>query len=411
MKAAAAKRWSLGNLRDMASSLPGPRHRDRDRGGALPPVKRRARLWIITALSLITFFAVVAYMYPHHSKRACYMISSRGCKALADWLPPSLREYSDDEIAARVVISEILSNPPVIRKDSKIAFMFLTPGALPFERLWDRFFQGHEGKFSVYIHASKERPVHYSRYFVSREIRSDEVVWGRISMVDAERRLLANALRDPTNQQFVLLSDSCVPLRSFEYIYNYLMYSNVSYVDCFDDPGQHGSGRHMNHMLPEIQKKDFRKGAQWFTMKRQHAVATMADSLYYSKFRDYCGPGIENNKNCIADEHYLPTFFHMLDPTGISNWTVTQVDWSERKWHPKTYMPEDVTHELLNNLTSTDTVVHVTSVGEGEEIWMPCMWNGIKRPCYLFGRKFHPDTLDKLLDLFSNYTKSVSWQL
>lgn len=35
--------------------------------------------------------------------------------------------------------------------------------------------QGHEGKFSVYIHASKETPVHYSRYFVNREIRSDEV--------------------------------------------------------------------------------------------------------------------------------------------------------------------------------------------------------------------------------------------
>ncbi|CAH2077533.1 unnamed protein product [Thlaspi arvense] len=396
-----AKRWSLGNLRDTASSLPGARYR--------APTRRRA--WIIMALSLITIFAVVAYMYPHHSKRACYMISSRGCKALADWLPPSLRELSDDEIAARVVVNEILSNPPVIRKDSKIAFMFLTPGTLPFERLWDRFFQGHEGKFSVYIHASKERPVHYSRYFVNREIRSDEVVWGRISMVDAERRLLANALRDPSNQQFALLSDSCVPLRSFEYIYNYLMYSNVSYVDCFDDPGQHGSGRHMNHMLPEIQKKDFRKGAQWFTMKRQHAVATMADSLYYSKFRDYCGPGIENNKNCIADEHYLPTFFYMLDPNGISNWTVTQVDWSERKWHPKTYMPEDITHELLNNLTSADTVVHVTSVGMGEEIWMPCMWNGIKRPCYLFGRKFHPDTLDQLLNLFSNYTRSVSWHL
>jgi hypothetical protein len=53
----------------------------------------------------------------------------------------------------------------------------------------------------------------------------------------------------------------------------------------------------------------------------------------------------------------------MLDPGGIANWTVTQVDWSERKWHPKTYMPEDITHELLNNLTSTDTLVHVTSVG------------------------------------------------
>uniref|UniRef100_A0A1J3JPH7 Glycosyltransferase BC10 n=1 Tax=Noccaea caerulescens TaxID=107243 RepID=A0A1J3JPH7_NOCCA len=396
------KRWSLcSNLRETAY-LPGGRYR--------APTRRRVWM-IIMAISVITMFALVAYMYPHHSKRACYMISSRGCKALADWIPPALREFSDDEIASRLVIREILSNPPVIRKNSKIAFMFLTPGTLPFERLWDRFFQGHEGKFSVYIHASKERPLHYSRYFVNREIRSDEVVWGRISMVDAERRLLANALRDPANQQFALLSDSCVPLRSFDYIYNYLMYSNVSYVDCFDDPGEHGSGRHMNHMLPEIPKKDFRKGAQWFTMKRQHAVATMADSLYYSKFRDYCGPGIENNKNCIADEHYLPTFFYMLDPSGISNWTVTQVDWSERKWHPKTYMPEDITHELLNNLTSTDTVVHVTSVGMGEEIWMPCLWNGIKRPCYLFGRKFHPDALDKLLDLFSNYTSSVKWHL
>lgn len=36
----------------------------------------------------------------------------------------------------------------------------------------------------------------------------------------------------------------------------------------FDDPGEHGSGRHMNHMLPEIPKKDFRKGAQ--VKKKQH---------------------------------------------------------------------------------------------------------------------------------------------
>lgn len=35
--------------------------------------------------------------------------------------------------------------------------------------------QGHEGKFSIYVHASKEKPVHVSRYFLNREIRSDEV--------------------------------------------------------------------------------------------------------------------------------------------------------------------------------------------------------------------------------------------
>ncbi|KAK8660363.1 hypothetical protein V6N13_051290 [Hibiscus sabdariffa] len=38
--------------------------------------------------------------------------------------------------------------------------------------------------FSFYVHASKEKPVHMSRYFLHREIRSDEVVWVIISMVD-----------------------------------------------------------------------------------------------------------------------------------------------------------------------------------------------------------------------------------
>ncbi|KAL0702855.1 hypothetical protein Bca4012_058977 [Brassica carinata] len=309
----AIRGWRLGRT----SYMSGARHRART----------EKSVWIIAVVSLIIMFVIGAYMFPHHSKAACYMLSSKGCTGLTDWLPTSSKEFSYDEITARVVIREVLSSPRVIKRTSKIAFMFLTPGTLPFEKLWDLFFR---------------------------------VVWGTISMIDAERRLLASALRDPDNQQFVLLSDSCVPLRSFEYMYNYMMFSNVSYVDCFYDPGRHGTGRHTDHMLPEIPKEDFRKGSQWFSMKRQHAVITAGDSLYYSKFRDYCGPGVESNKYCIADEHYLPTLFHMLDPGGIANWTLTYVDWSEKKWHPKTYMPEDITFELLKNLMSIDAVSHVT---------------------------------------------------
>ncbi|TYH74404.1 hypothetical protein ES332_D05G396000v1 [Gossypium tomentosum] len=201
--------------------------------------------------------------------------------------------------------------------------MFLTPGSLPFEKLWDMFFRGNEGRFSVYIHASKEKPVHVSPYFLNREIHSSPVTWGAFSMVDAERRLLAYALKDPDNQHFVLLSDS------------------------FVDPGPHGNGRYSTRMLPEVEEKDFRKGAQWFTMRRQHALLVMADSLYYSRFRDYCRP-FADGKNCIADEHYLPTFFNLVDPGGIANWSVTRVDWSERKWHPKSYRAQDVTEIVFS---------------------------------------------------------------
>ncbi|MED6132818.1 hypothetical protein PIB30_022461 [Stylosanthes scabra] len=197
-------------------------------------------------------------------------------------------------------------NVPSLSKNPKIAFMFLTPGSLPFERLWDKFFQGHEGKFSVYVHSSKSKPVRVSRYFVNQDIRSNEVQWGNISMADAERNLLGNALLDPHNQHFVLLSDSS------------------------EDVGPHGNGRYSHHMLPEIQMKDFRKGGQWFTLKRQHALIVMADNLYYSKFRAYC---------------------KIVDPGGISNWSVTYVDWSQRGWHPRSYGIQDVTYHLFNNIT------------------------------------------------------------
>lgn len=256
--------------------MPGSRHR--------PPMKRP--MWIIVLVSLVSMLLICAYVYPPQSHSACYVFSSRGCKAFTDWLPPiPAREYTDAEIASRVVIKEILSMPPTQSRNPKLAFMFLTRGSLPFEMLWDKFFHGHEGRFSVYVHASKERPIHVSRYFVNQDIHSEKVIWGKISMVDAEKRLLAHALKDPDNQHFVLLSDSCVPLYRFDHVYNYLMYTNISYVDSFEDPGPHGNGRYSEHMLPEIEMSDFRKGAQWFSMKRQHALIVMADNLYYSNSR------------------------------------------------------------------------------------------------------------------------------
>jgi hypothetical protein len=41
----------------------------------------------------------------------------------------------------------------------------------------------------------------------------------------------------------------------------------------------------------------------------------------------------------------------MADPTGIANWSVTHVDWSEGKWHPKVYRAVDTSFELLKNIS------------------------------------------------------------
>ncbi|OMO91154.1 Armadillo [Corchorus olitorius] len=51
----------------------------------------------------------------------------------------------------------------------------------------------------------------------------------------------------------------------------------------------------------------------------------------------------------------------MIDPGGIANRSVTYVDWSEFKWHPKSFRAQDITFEFLKNLTSIDDSVHYTS--------------------------------------------------
>jgi hypothetical protein len=138
-------------------------------------------------------------------------------------------------------------------------------------------------------------------------------------------------------------------------------------------------------------------------VKRQHAVLILSDFLYYAKFKRYCKPGNEWH-NCYSDEHYLPTLFNMVDPTGIANWSVTHVDWSEGKWHPKAYRAVDTSFELLKNISSIDESIHVTSNAKHQVMRRPCLWNGMKRPCYLFARKFYPEALDNLMNIFSNFT-------
>ncbi|KAJ4709261.1 Core-2/I-branching beta-1,6-N-acetylglucosaminyltransferase family protein [Melia azedarach] len=280
----------------------------------------KRQVWII--VSFFCFFLVFAYTLPPEKYNFCWNMFSTSCKSAFPVPTFSVKENSDQEMASRVVTREIL-NPVHYSKNPKIAFMFLIKDSLPFETLWDKFFY---------------------------------VSWGRISIVDAERRLLANALKDRDNLHFVLLSESCIPLHNFDYAYDYLINANLSFIDCYEDVGPHGNGRYSEKMLPEIQLKDFRKGTQWFTMKRQHAVIVVADNLYYSKFRDHCQRRGEGSINCISDEHYLPTFLRLIDPRGIANRSVTHVDWSERKWHPKSYTADDVSYQLLNNISSIEQI-------------------------------------------------------
>jgi len=113
----------------------------------------RRPTWIIVLVSIVCVFLIAAYVYPPRSPSSCSLFSSRGCGGSIIDLPPAAqsRQLTDAEVESRVVINEILNYYPVITKKPKVAFLFLTPSSLPFERLWHMFFkvwnsssQGHE---------------------------------------------------------------------------------------------------------------------------------------------------------------------------------------------------------------------------------------------------------------------------
>lgn len=293
--------------------------------------------------------------------------------------PPLLHQMEDEELLWKAsMVPKIKSRKMERLVTPKIAFLFLVRGALPLAELWDRFFRGHEGLYSIYVHAN---PLYNETYplhsvFYGRRIPSKKVEWGKFNMLEAERRLLGNALIDHSNQRFVLLSESCIPLFNFPTVYTYLINSTKSHIEAYDEKGLTGRGRYNNHMSPLVRLSQWRKGSQWFELDRGLALEVISDLKYFPIFGKHC------KGYCYGDEHYLPTYVSIKFWKKNTNRTLTWVDWSKIGPHPGKFERYRVTIELLKKLRSDYT----------------CEYNGTKtNVCYLFARKFMPSSLNRLL--------------
>ncbi|KAL0407727.1 UNVERIFIED_CONTAM: Glycosyltransferase BC10 [Sesamum radiatum] len=199
-----------------------------------------------------------------------------------------------------------------LKRVPKIAFMFLTKGPLPLAPLWERFFKGNEGRYSIYIHSlpllnliSHLHPFFTrDKYRVSYDLVCQQgwymvAEWGKMSMCDAERRLLANALLDISNERFVLLSESCIPLYNFTMTYKYIMRSKLASWAHLTNQAHMGRTIRREHVA-RVNITEWRKGSQWFEINRKLALYVIEDTKFYPKFDEFCQPA------CYVDEHYFP---------------------------------------------------------------------------------------------------------
>ncbi|XP_022771754.1 uncharacterized protein LOC111314555 isoform X2 [Durio zibethinus] len=305
----------------------------------------------------------------------------------------------------------------------KIAFLFLARRNLPLDFLWGTFFKNVDaGMFSIYVHSEPGFDFNESntrsRFFYGRHLNNSiQVAWGESSMIEAERLLFEAALDDPANQRFVLLSDSCIPLYNFSYIYSYLMSSPKSFVESFIDVKEN---RYSPEMSPVIPKEKWRKGSQWITLIRRDAVIVVDDDIVFPVFRKFCKRwppanlkmrwqmlqafelfrNIQNGHNCIPDEHYVQT---LLKIGGLENElerrTLTYSLWNQSDeggemslWHPFHFDYADAGPQLIQEIKVINHVYY-----KYEDQKEPCHVNFTTAPCFLFARKFTPRAADRLL--------------
>ena len=117
----------------------------------------------------------------------------------------------------------------------RIAFLFIVRGEIPHEPLWKRFLEGHEGRYSLYVHAAPGYTFAENSMFRGNEVPSKPCPRFSRGIVDALRRLMAYALLDPryNNRWFVNVCEATIPLRAFPFVFDYLATSPVSFVESF----------------------------------------------------------------------------------------------------------------------------------------------------------------------------------
>lgn len=96
---------------------------------------------------------------------------------LTDYIKPpdAMHDMKDEELIWRAsMVPKVRIFP--FNRTPKVAFMFLARGSLPLAPLWERFFKGHEGRYSIYIHsqpsfkgdAPEEGPIFHGRRVPSK---------------------------------------------------------------------------------------------------------------------------------------------------------------------------------------------------------------------------------------------------
>jgi hypothetical protein len=208
-----------------------------------------------------------------------------------------------------------------INNSPKIAFCFLCYGQPYNINIWKDFFNNNNDKYSVYLHPkylSKVSDPFFKSKIIKNRIPTE---WGDISLVQATINLFKEAFLDDNNKKFILLSETCLPLYNFNYIYNKILENNITYIHHLPwDTNKMKKERYSKLLNQEqIDFKYFRKQSQWLIFSRDDYTFLINHIKHINDYKNMFAP----------DEQFFINLFTQYKRQFINQMT-TYVDWSNK---------------------------------------------------------------------------------
>ncbi len=190
-------------------------------------------------------------------------------------------------------------SPVTSGEGRKIALCFMIYDKINHESLWHSFYEKHKDKCNTYIHFKESTPL---KYFEKAKLKNCiHTKWGDISLVKAQNLLLDKAISDEAeNEHFIFLSNSCIPLKGFDYIFNSLD-PNYSY---FNKAPDEQIFPRCNRTLKMLSRKYIKKANMMSILNRKHAQLILKNKNKMIKWFDY--------DRVVPDEHCYITLLHYL---------------------------------------------------------------------------------------------------
>jgi hypothetical protein len=236
-----------------------------------------------------------------------------------------------------------------------------------------------QNKYSIYIHYKSNKELQYfEKYKLNNCI---ETKYDNHTIPLAYNILFREAYKDADNYKFQILSGSCIPLKSFDFIYNKLMIDNSGYfnvcpeIQCFPN---------CNYLLNNIDKKFISKSHNWFILNR-----TLVENLCFDK-----DEFLNKHYNTIyaPAEYFYYTFIKILNlenevitTKNVANDATTFTNW------------EGMDYKYPSNRG----LKNYASITEDEILYL-------MNSNSLFGRKINIEGIESLsIDKYIEFIKSV----